>query len=267
MINAVERMKSVGRREQDAGAPTSIFGSAAGLAQSIESEEQFRISIYPVICERSPEIAMGLASCLAYLLEQYRDAKVYRCFARFDANDDNSEISDSDYQFEIADWELTGLADNVVLSGRLEVGSSGCDLDLVLDSGLLDEREPEQYTTHHDSLAETVQELPRVAAQLMGVLGWPKLRTGDHRIRDRRSGCAGIGELAGICFLLESGCLFELLGCRMARGGPTGAISRCRQPWQNPRKRIRCLVPGHDDGTSHAGRSDGIRRSAGAGNS
>ncbi len=173
MINAVERMKSVGRREQDAGAPMSIFGSAAGLAQSIESEEQFRIGIYPVICERSPEIAMGLASCLAYLLEQYRDAKVYRCFARFDANDDNSEISDSDYQFEIADWELTGLADNVVLSGRLEVGSSGCDLDLVLDSGLLDEREPEQYTTHHDSLAETVQELPRVAAQLMESLAGP----------------------------------------------------------------------------------------------
>ncbi len=173
MIDAASRMKSVGKYEQDDGAPSSIFGSAAGLAQSIETEEQYRISVYPIICAQSPDIAMGLASCLAYLLEQYRDAKIYRCFARFDANDDNSEISDSDYQFEIADWELTGLADNVVLSGRLEVGSSGCDLDLVLDSGLLDQREPEQYTTHHDSLAETVQELPRVAAQLMESLAGP----------------------------------------------------------------------------------------------
>lgn len=167
MIDAVERMKSVGKRELDGGAPASIFGSAAGLAQSIATEEQFRISVYPVVCAQSPDIAMGLASCLAYLLEQYRDTKVYRCFARIDADDENSEISDSDYQFEISDWELTGLADNVALGGQLEVGSTGYDLSLVLDSGLLDEREPQQYAFQYDSLASVARELPRVAAQLM----------------------------------------------------------------------------------------------------
>lgn len=167
MMDAVERMKSVGKHEQDGGAPTSIFGSAAGLAQSIETEEQFRFSVYPIVCAQSPDIAMGLASCLAYLLEQYRDTKAYRCFARIEADDESSEISDSDYQFDIADWELTGLADNVVLSGQLEIGSTGYDLNLVLDSGLLDQREPQEYAFHYDSLSEAALDLPRVAAQLM----------------------------------------------------------------------------------------------------
>ena len=167
MIDAVERMKSVGMREQGDGAPASIFGSAVGLAQSIAVEDHFRISVYPIVCEASPEIAMGLASCLAYLLEQYRDAKVYRCFARIAPGDDNSEISDADYQFEIDDWELTGLADNVVVYGRLQPGAVGYALDLTLDASLLDEREPEEQAYQFDSLADAVRELPRVAEQLM----------------------------------------------------------------------------------------------------
>ena len=195
MIGAVERMISVGKHEQDGGAPSSIFGSAAGLAQSIESEEQFRIGLYPVICAQSPDIAMGLASCLAYLMEQYRDAKVYRCFARIDANDDNSELSDSDYQFEIADWELTGLADNVVLSGQLEVGSSGYDLSLILDSGLLDEREPQLYTTHHNSLAEIVGALPGVAAQLMESLAGPNY---EHALIEYATADLDVPELESL---------------------------------------------------------------------
>lgn len=173
MIDAVERMKSVGKREQDGGAPTSIFGSAAGLAQSIETEEQFRISVYPIVSAHSPDVAMGLASCLAYLLEQYGDTKAYRCFARFDVDDERDEISISDYQFDIADWELTGLADNVVVYGQLEVESAGFDLSLVLDSGLLDELELQEYAFHFDSLTEAVLELPHVAAQLMESLAGP----------------------------------------------------------------------------------------------
>ena len=173
MIEAAERMKAIGKREQDEGAPTSIFGSAAGLAGTIESEEQFRISVYPILCAESPDSAMGLASCLAYLLEQYRDTRVYRCFARPASGDEGSELSVSDYQFEVADWELTGLADNVVVYGRLETGSAGCDLELVVDSSLLDEREPQEYGFAYDSLTEAVGELPRVVEQLMEAMAGP----------------------------------------------------------------------------------------------
>ena len=173
MIDAVERMKSVGQRAQDGGAPTSIFGSAAGLAQSIESEEQFRISVYPIICAQSPETAMGIASCLAYLLEQYSDTRVYRCFARFNADGENSEIAADDYQFQITDWELTGLADNVVLYGQLEIEAAGYDLSLVLDSGLMDEQDAQEYNFQFENLEAAALALPQVAAQLMTALAGP----------------------------------------------------------------------------------------------
>ncbi|MDE2638720.1 MAG: tetratricopeptide repeat protein [Chloroflexota bacterium] len=173
MIDAVERMKSVGQRAQDGGAPTSIFGSAAGLAQSIDSEEQFRISVYPIICAQSPETAMGLASCLAYLLEQYIDTRVYRCFAKFNSDDENNEIAADDYQFHVTDWELTGLADNVVLYGQLEIGAAGYDLSLVLDSGLLDEREAQDFVFQFETLEAAALALPPVAAQLTAALAGP----------------------------------------------------------------------------------------------
>ena len=99
MIDAADRMRALGKQLQGEGAPSSIFGSAAGLAQSIESEEQFRISVYPFICPEKPETATGLAACLGYLLEQYRSTKVYRCFAKIDLNDGSNEIGPSDYQF------------------------------------------------------------------------------------------------------------------------------------------------------------------------
>ena len=116
---------------------------------------------------------MGLASCLAYLLEQYADTTVYRCFARFDADDGSSEISDSDYQFENADWELTGLADNVLLYGQLDIGAAGYDLSLTMDSGLLDEREAQEYVFRYQSLEAASLALPKVAAQLMESLAGP----------------------------------------------------------------------------------------------
>ena len=39
MFSAAERMKSLGRQAQDEGTPSSIFGSAAGLARAIDSDE------------------------------------------------------------------------------------------------------------------------------------------------------------------------------------------------------------------------------------
>ncbi|MYE27247.1 MAG: hypothetical protein F4X87_08530, partial [Chloroflexi bacterium] len=75
MLNAAEKMKTLGRQPSDTGAPTSIFGSAAGLAQTIQTDEQYRIGMYPILCQEMPEVAMGLASCLCYLLEQYGDTR------------------------------------------------------------------------------------------------------------------------------------------------------------------------------------------------
>ena len=160
MISTAERMKALGRQAQSEGAPSSIFGAAAGLAQSIESEEPYRVGFYPIICREAPELAMGLASCLCYLLEQYRDARVYRCFARIDEADGGDEITTSDFQFPSSDWELEGLADNIQVFGALKLDSSGYILDLTTDISLLEANELEHSSLRFPSLGALVNGLP-----------------------------------------------------------------------------------------------------------
>ncbi len=167
MLNVAERMKSLGREVRTSGAPSSIFGSAASLAQSIETDERFRISVYPIISVDEPEIAMGLASCLAYLLEQYPSTRVYRCFARIDPDDDSAEITAEDYQFQISDWELEGLADNILFSGTLKGDAGGYTLQLALDLSLLSNGDFANFEFQFASLAELVGGLPVAAEALM----------------------------------------------------------------------------------------------------
>ena len=167
MLNAAEKMKSLGRQPSDTGAPTSIFGSAAGLAQAIQTDEQYRIGMYPILCQEMPEVAMGLASCLGYLLEQYDDTRVYRCFARIGEADENTEITTSDYQFTVADWEMDGLADNVILDGTLRRDSGRFELRIGFDVSLSmtgDESASLEYD--FESLPAAVTGLPMVAAEI-----------------------------------------------------------------------------------------------------
>jgi len=169
MLNAADRMKSLGQERDDSGTPTSIFGSAAGLAQSIQTDEQFRISVYPILSAEAPDVAMGLAACLCYLLEQYPDTRVYRCFAKIDPAADGSEISVSDYQFTIADWELEGLANNVILDGEFRTLANGFELELEVDMSLTaSEAESEVLVYSFDSMAGAVSSLPAVASDVYG---------------------------------------------------------------------------------------------------
>ena len=167
MLNAADRMKSLGQQPSNSGAPTSIFGSAGGLAQSIQADERFRIGVYPISCAETPEAAMGLASCLCYLLEQYQDTRVYRCFARIDSADADGEISASDYQFSATDWTLDGLADNVILEGALIAAVGGYELQLTIDKSLAEsDVDSDALAYHFESLAAVTMALPAIAADV-----------------------------------------------------------------------------------------------------
>lgn len=167
MLNAAHRMKSLGQQPSDSGAPTSIFGSAAGLSHAIQSDERFRIGVYPILCADMPEAAMGLASCLCYLLEQYQDTRVYRCFARIGSADDNAEIAVSDYQFSASDWTFDGLADNVILEGALVAAADGYQLQLEIDKSLsASEVDGDALTYQFDSLAAVTMALPAITADV-----------------------------------------------------------------------------------------------------
>lgn len=193
MLNAAHRMKSLGQQPSDSGAPTSIFGSAAGLAHAIQADERFRIGVYPILCADMPEAAMGLASCLCYLLEQYQDTRVYRCFARIGGADDNAEISASDYQFSASDWTLEGLADNVILEGALIAAWDGCELRLVIDRSLsASDVDDDALAYQFDSLASLTSALPAIAAEVYralagevntnGIIEYDALDAGDAEL-------------------------------------------------------------------------------------
>ncbi len=170
MLNAAANMKSIGEPTRDARSQSSIFGSAGGLAQSITAQARFRISVYPIICADMPDAAMGIASCLSYLLEQYRDIKVYRCFAKIDPADEGAEITEADYQFSISDWELEGLDDNIALSGKLEKTDGGFQLRLFMDLSLLDNQETAELVFDFGALYELINSLPRIASTILETL-------------------------------------------------------------------------------------------------
>ena len=199
MISVAERMRAVGKRAR-AEQTSSIFGSAAGLAQSIETDEPFRISLYPILCAADPDAAMGIAACLGYLLEQYAEARVYSCFARIAATDDSAEISASDYQFSVDDWELEGLADNAQLYGRLEL-ASGASLSLSLDSSLLDADTLDEFVFDCESLPALVSRLPDIAVSLIEHLG------GSSAQQAPITYAPGSGDAQSLRQLLS--CLFE----------------------------------------------------------
>ena len=170
MFDAANRMMAQGKAAADAPAPASIFGSAAGLSQSIEREDRFRIAFYPIACASSPDLAMGLAACIACLLEQSDDLKVYRVFARIDPEDDSDEISSDDCQFSPEQWELQGLDDNVLIYGQLAENANGFQLTLSLDLSLIGEGGALDFTVSAATLADLIGQLPAVAADLTAEL-------------------------------------------------------------------------------------------------
>lgn len=171
MLNAADRMKSLGQQAADAGAPSSIFGSAGGLAQSIQTDDQFRISIYPIVSADLPEAAMGLASCLAYLVEQYSDTRVYRCFAKIEPEDESGEIAIEDFQFSVDDWEMEGLADNVRIYGSLDRKRELLALQLAIDTSLLVSDDPFVLEYQFSDMTAVINALPAMAESILSGIG------------------------------------------------------------------------------------------------
>ena len=169
MLNAAEKMKSIGVQVRQAAPSSSLFGSGAELAQSVATRERFRITVYPLVCAAMPESAMGIAACLSYLLEQYGDIKVYRCFAKIDG-DDSGDITPADYQFTMDDWEFEGLDDNVALSGELEQTEAGFRLQFLIDLTLLGNADAVKLAFDFGTVGELINGLPSIAAEIAAVL-------------------------------------------------------------------------------------------------
>ncbi len=170
MLNAAERMKSIGRRAAPGPSASSIFGSTAILSDNIDTEEPFRIAVYPIVSNAMPDFAMGIASCLCYLLEQWPGVKVYRCFVKIEADENDSDVTSDDYQFSPTDWELDGLDDNLVLYGSATFHEATAQLQLHVDTSMVNAEIDSVLAFNYQSVPELIGALPTVAAELVSKL-------------------------------------------------------------------------------------------------
>ncbi len=96
-----------------AARPSAIFGSGASLGDALTLQQPVRIGMWPAIYAEAPETALGLTTVLAYMLEHWRDIRVYRLFAQLDVTAQPFVWDISRSQFEVDDWTLDALDDNV----------------------------------------------------------------------------------------------------------------------------------------------------------
>jgi tetratricopeptide (TPR) repeat protein len=145
--------------------PAAIFGSSSSLTNTLNlNRPRLRIGLWPTQSESHPEIAMGLATVLALLLERYRDVRVYRLFVQAEGDPDEYEWDIEQSQFDVDDWQLDDLDENVALWGRLEKTDSGWSLTMNIENDLLEEGEDLKTLDYKAAnLHDLVEQLPRIA--------------------------------------------------------------------------------------------------------
>ena len=154
--------------------PSVIFGSAGSLGQSLIRRPDYRIGLWPLTSDDEPHIALGFMNALGHHLEQYRSVQVYRLFVKLpeldNPNDYEWVISDS--QFEIDDWQLDDLDENVAIWGALKVKSDSWVLEIEVE---IDDNEDEdnpvlEYKTA--DLKTLINQLPEIASDIANEIGF-----------------------------------------------------------------------------------------------
>lgn len=151
--------------------PTAIFGSAAQLAKFLDIDVRYRIGLWPCISQAEPELAMGLFTVLAYLLEQWRNVRVYRVFARLDEPVETYQWSLSRSQFKVEDWEIEHLDDNVGIWGTLQLQNGEWLLEIEVENDAAEDASMivMQYTA--DTPLGFISLLPKIADDIAMKLG------------------------------------------------------------------------------------------------
>ena len=107
-------------RQDSSNLSSVIFGTAASLSQSLETRQRVRIGIWPCISSSEPNVAMGMFTVLALLLERWPDIRTYPVFVKLEGKPTDYKWSVEQSQFEVDDWEMEYLDENVALWGKLE---------------------------------------------------------------------------------------------------------------------------------------------------
>ncbi|MBZ0296664.1 MAG: tetratricopeptide repeat protein [Anaerolineae bacterium] len=163
MLNLANRLMF--RSSTSSALPTAIFGTAGQVGRALElNKPPTRVGIWPIVSEPLPETAMGLATVLGFLLERYDGVRVYRLFAELGGEPEAYEWDISQSQFDVDDWQLDDLDENVAIWGTLSVDAGTWLLKLEVEYDIYDD--VRVFDQSASSLNELITRLPDVTAKI-----------------------------------------------------------------------------------------------------
>jgi tetratricopeptide (TPR) repeat protein len=150
--------------------PTAIFGTIGDLPQAISHRPALRIGMWPCLSQENPQLAMGLWLTLAHLLERWNDIEVYRLFAKFEGDSFDWTMEAS--QFDVEDFDVEALDENIGLWGKLEKSGDTWTLTATLDNdNLTGEDNEAQDLSISGSAGDLINKLPEFAALIADNIG------------------------------------------------------------------------------------------------
>lgn len=215
MRELAHKMMNLSTRDSASGAPTVIMGTAGTLSRGLQVTPEFRIGMWPCVSAQEPEVAMGLMTTLAYLLERWQGIRVYRVFARLEGEPNSYVWTLDKSQFAVDDWIIEPLDDNVGIWGNLTVEEGRWKLSLEIEDDLDGEDDDESTFTYDidaSSLSDLINKLPQAAEGIAAELGTDleRIRSGVYQPAERDE--AQLRSVIIQMFYFERGLLLWLWG-------------------------------------------------------
>lgn len=152
----------------------ALFGQSSSDYTVID-QTPIRIGMWPCLSSTHPQIAMGLWSLLAHLLDRWMDIKAYRLFLKIREGYVPAEApSPDDIQFSAEDWTLEDLGENAAIWGNLERLADGWQLTIHVEAD--DILESAEKSSEHtlqilaSTLHQIIRQLPDFATQIASIL-------------------------------------------------------------------------------------------------
>lgn len=157
----------------------ALFGQSSSDYTVID-QTPIRIGMWPCLSSTHPQIAMGLWSLLAHLLDRWTDVKTYRLFLKVsEGYVPAGTPSPDDIQFSVDDWTLENLGENAAIWGNLEQIADGWQLTIHVEAD--DSLESTAKSSEHtlqiigSTLHQIIRQLPDLTAHIASTLNATRL--------------------------------------------------------------------------------------------
>lgn len=168
LTSFARRLMRIHQRTINRDTMSPIIGSVAVTDLSLFSIN-YRIGLWPCVSAEKPEFAMGLWVLLAHYLERWHGIRVYRLFAKLEGEPEEFEWSIEQSQFEIDDWTVEGLDENIAVWGTLDKADDKWQLKVFIENDLLtgEDNEPVEFVFDAPNITDFVAQLPRIARSVV----------------------------------------------------------------------------------------------------